>query len=316
MLASIADAQRVTVAGVVRDSATDRPIGGAIVEIASADRRYAIRSDEDGRFQIFDVTLGPYRAVVRRIGYSQVAREIVVTSGMKELHVELAPIPQALREVQVRGEGTGIYGLVGSASDLKPIPGAQVYVAGARDSALTDSAGAYYLDVKRPGNFVVRVRAPGFADQLFIVDVKRNQVADGSALLDVGESRRVPPILWKDLDQRLSWRTANQTALVTGSELRRAGTSVTSSLSASGTMVAKGLRIGPGACIFVNGQARPGFPLDAIRPEEITAIEVYSPRTDAAKLLIADWPKNMKCSATGLTNAGAPNVLYVVIWTK
>ena len=163
---------------------------------------------------------------------------------------------------------------------------------------------------------MVRVRAPGFADQLFLVDVTRNQVADGSALLDVGVSRTIPPILWKDLDQRLSRRTVNRTALVTGSELRRSGVTVTSALTASGTMVTKGIRIGPAACIFVNGQARPGMPLDAIRPEEITAIEVYSQRSDPAKLLIADWPRNMRCTSTGLSSAGAPNAVYIVIWTK
>ena len=136
LVSGVAQAQRVTMSGVVRDSATDRPINGAIVEIAGADRRYAVRSDEDGRFQIFDVSPGPYRAVVRRIGYSQAVREITVTSDMNELRIGLAPIPQGLREIRVRGEGTGIYGLIGTASDLKPITNAQVYVAGTRDSVL------------------------------------------------------------------------------------------------------------------------------------------------------------------------------------
>lgn len=92
-------------------------MNGAIVEIASTTKRYSVRSDEAGEFQISDVELGQYRAVVRRIGYAPAVREIDVVTGMKPLSFGIAPVPQSLREMRVRGQGAGIFGAVGTSSD-------------------------------------------------------------------------------------------------------------------------------------------------------------------------------------------------------
>src|SRR5688572_20574973 len=94
--ASAAEGQRVSVTGLVRDSATGQPPNGAVVEIASADKRYAVRSEETGEFLIAGVDLASYRAVVRRIGYAPFVREISVASGMKPLAFALSPVPQSL----------------------------------------------------------------------------------------------------------------------------------------------------------------------------------------------------------------------------
>lgn len=316
--ASHAVAQGTTsLRGTVRDSATRQPVSGAIVEFAGPARRHVVRSDEVGEFQVDGVALADYRMVVRRIGYAPLTREVSVMSGMKPLELVLSPVPQSLREVRVRGEGSGIFGQIGRAEDLAPIPGAVVQVAGTRDSVVADSAGVYYVPVKTPGRYMVRVRAPGFAEEMFLVDVKRNQVSDGSRLLDAGEARHIPAVLWQDFDQRMSWRTRGGAALLAGSDVRRAGTSITAALKASGQMVASGLRLGSTVCVFVNGQPSPSYPVDAIRPEEITAIEAYSGRGGAVPLLAASWPRGMRCSETGERSAGGGGQInYLVIWTR
>jgi hypothetical protein len=316
---SVAVAQRgVDVVGVIRDSTTKQFVNGAVVEMAGLDTRYSARTDEEGEFRFRDVRPGAYRAVIRRIGYAMIRTEIIVEPNMKRIDVRMSPIPQTLGRVLVHGEGTGIYGQIGTSTELKPIPNALVFVAGSRDSVFTDSTGAYYLNLKKPGTFMVRVRAPGFNDELFVVQVKRNQVADGSRLLDVGTSRQIPAILWKDFDQRLSWSIVNKSALLPGSEVRRAGGDVSTALKHSGTMVANGMRLGPRVCVFVNGQPRPGYPLDGIRPEEITAMEAYGGRSEALSLLMADWPPNALCSETGerSTPYGPTIISAVVIWTR
>jgi hypothetical protein len=313
---ALAGAQR-TVRGRVLDSATSQPVSGAVVEIAGLDKRHATRSDEAGEFLVRDVADGAYRASIRRIGYSIIATEIIVEPGMKPVEIRMAPVPQTLREVRVRGEGTGIFGLIGTSTELKPIRNAQVYVAGSRDSIFTDSTGSYYLPLKRPGTFMVRVQAHGFIDEMFVVEVKRNQVADGSRLLEVGEARPIPGILWKDFDQRLSWSDVNKSALMTGSEVRRAGGALSTALKMSGSMVARGMKLGSTVCVFLNGQARPGYPVNAVRPEEITALEVYGGNSDPARLLASDWPKGAKCSETDERPAyGATLIRYLVIWTR
>lgn len=306
-----------TFRGTVRDSATGRAVSGAIVELVGPARRHVVRTDEVGEFQVDAVVLGDYRMVVRRIGFAPLARELSVMSGMKPRELVLSPVAQALREVRVRGEGTGVFGQVGRAEDLAPIPGAVVQVAGTRDSVIADSAGVYYVPVKTPGRYMVRVRAPGFAEEMFIVDVKRNQVADGSRLLDAGSARHIPAVLWQDFDQRMSWRTRGGAALLAGSDVRRAGTSITGALKASGQIVASGLRLGSTVCVFVNGQPSPQYILDAIPPDEINAIEAYSGRGGAVPLLAASWPRGMRCSETGeRTTAAGGQINYLVIWTK
>jgi hypothetical protein len=316
--ASIAAAQGTSsFSGTVRDIATTQPVAGAVIELASPTKRYATRTDEAGEFFFRDVTIDTYRTTVRRIAYSAMSRDLDVTSGMKPVILRINPMPQALAEVRVRGEGTGIYGRVARSGDFEPIRNAQVYVAGNRDSVVTDSTGAFYMPLKRAGAFMVRVRAPGFVDDMFVVDVKRNQVADGSRLLDIGDGNRIPPGLWKDFDQRLSWHDLGKSALMPGSEIRKAGATIAGAIGQSGMMVSRSMRLGPSVCIFIDGQPRPGYPVNMIRPEEVKAIEVYGGGSDAAKLLMADWPMRARCSETGeRPPRGFRVITAIVIWTK
>lgn len=308
---------QVRVSGFVKDSATNQPLSGAIVDIAGPNRRYSVRTDETGEFRVTVLNEGLHTASVRRIGYAAYRHAVNIAEEMNPIEIGLAPIPQALGEVLVRGKGAGIYGHIGTSSDLTPIEGARVYIGGSRDSVLTDSAGAYFLPVKRAGIYMIRVSSPGYAEELYVVDVKKDQVADGSRLLDLGERGHMPDILWKDLDQRLSWRTTNHAAVIPGSEIRRSGGSMAGALSQSGAIIAHGMRLGGSVCIFVNGQPRPGYPLNAIRPEEVKAIEAYGPKTDVAHFLQMDWPPNRGCSGTGeRIPRGATPIGYLVIWTR
>jgi hypothetical protein len=316
VIASSVAAQR-DVSGIVRDQSTSQPVGGAVVELASGAKRFTARTDEAGEFFIRDVELDTYRATVRRIGYLQMTRNLDVTSATKPVTLRIDPIPQALTEVRVRGEGTGIYGRIARSGDFEPIRNAQVYVAGSRDSVTTDSTGAFFISLKRPGSFVVRVRAAGYVDDASVIEVKRNQVADASRLLDVGDGDRIPPGLWKDFDQRLSWQDVGKSALMPGSEIRKAGSTIAGAIAQSGMMVARSMRLGGTVCVFVDGQARPGYPINMIRPEEVKAMEVYSGGSDAATLLMADWPMRAPCSETGeRPPRGFRVVTAIVIWTR
>lgn len=310
-------AQRTDVSGRVLDLSTGQPVAGAVIDLASATRRITARSDEAGEFFLRDVDLGAYRTTVRRIGYSQMTRDLDVASGIKPVTLRISPIPQALSEVRVRGEGTGIYGQIARSGDLEPIVHAQVYAAGTHDSVFTDSTGAYYIKLERPGSYMVRVRAPGYLDDMFILEVKRNHVGDGSRLLDIGDGNRIPPGLWKDFDRRLAWTDANKSLLMAGSDVRRAGTTIAGALQQSGLMVARGMKLGPTVCIFVNGNPRPGYPLNMIRPEEVAAVEVYGNGADPVKLLMTDWPPQAPCSETGERQRyGVVRIFAIVIWTR
>jgi hypothetical protein len=219
---SAAGAQRVDVRGSIRDSATRQPLNGALLTITDGTNHYTARTDEAGEFFIYGVHSSGYRAVVRRIGYAPLEQAIEVVDGMKALSIAMSPLPQTLREVRVRGEGAGIFGQIGNASTLGIVPGARIEIAGADKGVVTDSNGTYFVSLKRAGSYVVRVSAEGFAEEMYIVNVKKNQVADGSRLITLGEGRHVPEVVWKDFDQRMRWSTVNGNALLTGSEVRSA----------------------------------------------------------------------------------------------
>jgi hypothetical protein len=316
VISAVAAQSNVDVSGTVRDQSTTQPVNGAVVELASATKRFTARTDEAGEFFVRDVDLDTYRVTVRRIGYMPMRRDLDVRSGMKPVTLRIDPIPQALAEVRVRGEGTGIYGRVARSGDFEPIRNAQVYVGGTRDSVVTDSTGAFFISLKRPGSFMVRVRAPGYVDDSFVIDVKRNQVADASRLLDIGDGHKIPPGLWKDFDQRLIWQDAGKSALMPGSEIRKAGATIAGALQQSGMMVSRSMRLGPSVCVFVDGQPRPGYPLNMIRVEEVKAMEVYAGGADSM-LLMQDWPPRRECTATGeRVPRGQRLISAIVIWTK
>ena len=60
--------------------------------------------------------------------------------------------------------GMGIFGDVGSAHTLRPLPDAEIQVAGA-SPVRTDSAGRFFVPLKHAGTYVVRARKPGYAPQ-------------------------------------------------------------------------------------------------------------------------------------------------------
>jgi hypothetical protein len=323
MVSQGASAQRpFTLTAIIRDSATGRPVPGAVVQMASATRQYTGRSDEVGEASLRDFERGNYRVLVRRIGYRPLAIDVDVQNDKRQ-EFRVAPLPQMLGEVRVRGTGTGIYGIVGTSGGLEPIAGARVQVAGAKAAVQTDSAGAFFVELKDPGTFMIRVSRDGFSDQVFPLEVKRNQVADASTLLDsASNGGSIPDGLWKDFDSRLMQRSVNNSVVVTGSDMRRNRTSFLSSLELSGALTRYGLKVGPVACIFVNGSPVPAYPINSVRVEEVTAVEVYAGRVQRGGLLEqldAEWPPLASCSDTGrrVSDIRAPEVIrYILIWTK
>jgi hypothetical protein len=217
----------------------------------------------------------------------------------------------------VRARLTGLEGVVGNYA-LKPIAHAVVRVLGSDRSATTDSNGAFLLALDKPGTYMVRIRRAGYAEALSLVTVPKDGVVDASHLLD-SSSRPVAPgleALWQDFDQRLRWRSSNA-ALVSGAELRQAGGVLTDALRGVPSVMNPGLVIGPTTCVFINGVARPGWPLDAFSVEEIEAIELYG-RDDTGSLARA-WPPNGECGINrGARSTGSRGNIarFAVIWTK
>jgi hypothetical protein len=329
-----------TVRGVIRDSSTNQPLAGALVDLRAAAYRATDRTDEEGNFRIRGVPPGSYQVSVLRIGYAEARREIEVGGRDVDVTLAMRPNAQRLDAFRVRGDISAIYGMVGTLPDLLPLTGARVQVIGAQKEVTTDSTGGFFIPVSEPGMYMVRMTREGYAERFFPIEVPRGRAVDGSRMLDPGTSAaRGMDVLYVDLDQRLRSRSTGSSAILTGAEIRRAGNQLIDAMRATESFNARGLRFAQTACLFVNGLPRPGASVDMFRPEEIESVEVYansgSGTGDRSRMLERAWPSGAPCGQTGLTRTvgAAPGgamgsmqgatgpmqtgiVRYVVIWLR
>jgi hypothetical protein len=330
-----------TVRGVIRDSSTNQPLAGALVDLRSATYRATDRTDEEGNFRIRGVAPGSYQVSVLRIGYAEAKRDLEVGARDLEITVGMRPIAQRLDAFRVRGDISAIYGMVGTLPDLLPISGARVQVIGAQKEVTTDSTGGFFIPVGEPGTYMVRMTREGYAERFFPIEVPRGRAVDGSRMLDPGTApAKGMDVLYVDLDSRLRMRATGASAIIPGAEIRRAGTQLIDAMRASQSFSARGLRFATTACLFVNGLPRPGASIDMFRPEEVESVEVYAfsgtGTADRSRNLEQAWPSGAPCGPTGATRmvgaAGGSRmnsregnltgpiqsgiVRYVVIWLR
>jgi hypothetical protein len=329
--------------GVTRDSSTGQALAGALVDLRSADTRRAVRTDEEGLFRISGLTTGRYQVSVLRIGYRERSFELEVSARDTALVFSMTPIPQQLSAFRVRGDVNAIYGMVASLPDLKPIPGTRVQLIGGDKSAVTDSAGGFFIATKDPGQYMVRMTREGYAERLFPIEIPRGRAVDASRMLDPGQAPAPGvDVLFKDFDNRLRQRATASSALVPGSEIRKASSNFVDGLLSAPSFSAHGMRMADTVCVFVNGIPRPGVSLDQFIPEEIESVEAYArtagmgarssvptdiPTGDRSRNLSNAWPLRAPCgvvSSRSVLPLGDADVgpirsgrlRYVVIWLK
>jgi hypothetical protein len=321
--ASIAAAQAPdrVVRGTVHDSATGQELSGAVVELVGPSVRNVARSDQRGTFQFSRVADGRYRLSVRLIGFVETARDVDVTGRDVSLSISLSPTSQRLDTVRVRASVTAVYGVVGMSAGLRPVADAEIQVIGSQQKGSTDSAGKFFVSLKKGGSYFVRVHHAGFTDQLFPVDVPNDHAVETFVLLDAGAVATGSQMMWDEFDERLRWQ-GQGASIVPGEEITRNGGSSGDAIRGSSSFVRKGLVLGPTVCLFVNGVPKPGWGFDGIPPEQIATVELYTITGDETHTLAQEWPHGAQCGRTG--GVPAPTspfnrrsvVQYAVVWLK
>ena len=95
----VAAQERSQLVGIIRDSA-GAPIVGADIGVAAA--RLLAQTDADGRFILRGVPAGAARVTARRLGYTPLARDVVVVPGVSDsLQLVMAQQPHLLATIQV-----------------------------------------------------------------------------------------------------------------------------------------------------------------------------------------------------------------------
>lgn len=118
----VADAQRVTIHGVVRDS-SGNPV--PLVDVSIPARRTLVQSDSAGVFVMRNVQAGEVRLHARRLGYAPAARDVRLLETQRDtILIVLAETPQLIAGMQIsdmrrrialedfyrrRAQGGGIY---------------------------------------------------------------------------------------------------------------------------------------------------------------------------------------------------------------
>jgi len=307
--------------GTIRDSATGQELSGAVVELVGPSVRTVARSDQRGTFQFSRVVDGRYHVSARLIGFVESGRDFDVTGRDVSLSIALSPTSQRLDTVRVRASVTAVYGVVGTNVGLLPVVDAAVQVIGSQQKASTDSAGKFFVSLKKGGSYFLRVHHAGFADQFFPVDVPNDHAFETFVLLDSGAVATGSEMMWDEFDERVRWQ-GQGASIVSGEEITRNGGSSGDAIRGASSFVRKGLVLGPTVCLFVNGVPRPGWGFDGIPPEQIATVELYTITGDETHTLAQEWPHGASCGRTG--GVAAPTspfnrrsiVQYAVVWLK
>jgi hypothetical protein len=303
--------------GVTRDSATGVPVAGALVQVRADSVFRTERSDDAGNFR-FSLPSATYRVTVLRIGYAERVMSFALGDRDTSLIIPMRSVATALDASRIVAGVPAIYGVVARLPDLLPIAGATVHVMGATKTVATDSAGRFFIDVGRPGNYLVRMTRDGFGEMLFPVEVPPARAVEASRMLEPSTRKPVPGMehLFVAVDERLRSKGYNA-ALIPASELKASGgATLLEALPGARSMTLKGLRVGGGACIYLNGHTT-SMPLEAIDVNEVEAVEVYAGRGDVTATL-----KWLGCRSTtrggrGSGVARSPEmVTSIVIWLK
>ena len=317
--ASAAAQSPVTVRGRVQDSVTGRPLAGAIVGLGLTTSARTTRTDDAGEFAFSKVSPGTYSLTVKRLGFEARARSVDVHDGMDSIVIALLRVA-TLDTVRIRATNQGIYGAVGTADSLRPLRSAMVQVIGGSKKIAVDSTGHFYLPIKTPGTYMVRAMSAGYEAQMMSVTVHRDEGVEIALLLDSAttpESNRWESA-YADMADRMIARR-NSSAIVSASELRETGyTGIVDALRRSPSFNKAVIRIGSTACVFVDGQPKPGFSIDAFDATQIEAIEAYTASSEGTGNLARRWPRGFPCAPTGegATAGGNDVIRWIVIWLK
>jgi hypothetical protein len=152
--------------------------------------------------------------------------------------------------------------------------------------------------------------------------VQAGQRVELAVLIDSGPSEPKDRWVWKDLAQRHTWSTPRSVRVARAELLASGAHNLLEALEHSPTVQANGLIFSRGACLFVNGQPRPGFPIDAIVADRVEYVEGYAVRGDLSRSLAQRWPANSECGAPGGDPAirraveSGRGVQFVVVWLR
>ncbi|MBK7908169.1 MAG: carboxypeptidase regulatory-like domain-containing protein [Gemmatimonadetes bacterium] len=295
-------------------------VADAVLRATQGARTIIVEADEDGDFRITGLAGGTWTIAIRRLGYRPLAADILMPAEGLRRDFTLETTTAMLDPQLIAARWTGVRGVVGDARRITPLAGARVRLLGSDAMASSDSLGNFALQVPGGRDIVLRVERTGFASRLVSLTVPPDSYLDLDVALDTTLSAPKDALLYRDLDQRLKYATPRAVQVsreeIEGTDAVSLGTA----LGLTPSVTERGVAIGRGACVFVNGVARPGFPVDAILAGEVEFVEVYPPGSELTRTLSLRWPARAACGTGTVRTAGGvaarQTAQFVSVWLK
>jgi len=280
-----------------------------------AQRRY---TDEEGRFYVNVPLSGRLEFTARRIGYKAATAVATLPVPRNRVEITLERTTATLATVEVNA-GPVFAGIVASSTSQLPLRGATVSMTPGSARVQSDSMGRFALPTDGRTNITLSIRANGFAPRVVMERLLSDESREMVILLDTMTlvGNRLYQSL-DDRDQRIRWQGLNAGA-VGGRELRASAPGLAAALRLSPSVAVKGMVLDDAACIFVDGDPRPGQTLDSFPTENVDLVEFYGSSGDyggALRFLLDRWPKNSPCGSGASTVARSNRVAYIVVWTR
>jgi hypothetical protein len=326
LAASTAHAQRdslFTMRGVVR-TAEGVPIDEALLTLAQDTGEVAqVRTLRSGAYTIPRLTAGAYSLSVRRIGFETRHLPVRIESErVLTFDVSLVALPITLEAARLDAGWTGVIGVVGNYTNMEPVDQVRLMPLAGTDTIRSDANGRFVLPLPDGGTGALRVERQGYAPRLVSYHVRPGERVELAVLVDSGPSTPTNSWAWKDLAQRHKWSTPRSVRVARSELLATDAHNLLVALEQSATVQNSGLIFSRSACLFVNGQPRPGFPIDALATERVEYVEGYAARGDLSRSLQLRWPRNAECGAPGGNPAirraieTGQGVQFVAVWLR
>jgi hypothetical protein len=281
------------------------------------------RTDDNGNYRLTGASAGSWLVTMRRIGFAADSSRVQLGDGLDIYSRQLHPLVAFLGEQRITDSWLGVHGVVGD-RDYQPLSDATVEIVGRQDEARTTVDGQFALPQMAGASVLLRVRAPGFDPRLVSALIPESGAVELSVLLDRSGETAANDVIADELDRRMNWASPQAVYLTRAEILETEALDLRVAMNLARSSQLGGVRVGDVACVFVDGVARPGMPLGAVRPENVEFIEVYGSGTERTGQLGRRWPPRGECgtsdagSARNLRRASnaPPARLFVVVWTR
>lgn len=298
-----------------------QPVGQAVLRATQGAETILAYARDNGDFRIGGLEAGLWTVSVRRLGFRPIAVEVEMLPGGLQRTFTLRATRTELDPVLIAARWTGVRGVVGDARRIDPLAGASVRVMGSDAAVGSDSLGHFAVALPGGRDVLLRIERAGYQTRLVSAVVPENGYVELDIPMDTNPSKPRDYWVWRDLDQRIKFATP-RAVLVSREELERTDAiSLGNALPLTPAMTRAGVQINRRACVYVNGVARPNFPVDAINAGEVEFVEAYPPGSEITRTLAMRWPPGGVCGVTDGTYLPASVqqrqiVQYVSVWLK